>query len=277
MAGMSDFLEAQILVHLFRTGTLAKPGNVYATLHTADPGDTGSSEVTGGAYARKAIPTGDANWTAPANVGGVVQTSNVGAVAFATPTADWGYVAYSGLADALTAGNFWTSGVLDGVAQILALDSPPAFAAGALKVGESGLVLSNYAKTALLNHLLRTAALTKPTTWYMSLHGADPGTTGANEVASVGGYERAAAPTGDANWTAPTASGGVQQITNLAAIGYPAATLDWGAGPVTHAGFWDAATGGNFWLGGALGISRVVLAGNSGISFGAGSITIGKG
>lgn len=35
-------------------------GTLYASLHTADPGATGASEVTGGTYARKAVTWGTA-------------------------------------------------------------------------------------------------------------------------------------------------------------------------------------------------------------------------
>ena len=51
--------ETQALVGLVGDGTTDK--NNYISLHTADPGSTGTAEVTGGSYARQ--PT---NWAAPA-------------------------------------------------------------------------------------------------------------------------------------------------------------------------------------------------------------------
>lgn len=67
----------------------------YGSLHTADPGDTGASEVTGGspAYARKAI-----TWNAPAS--GAMDGD---AVTFDLPATT---ITHAGLWDASTAGNF---------------------------------------------------------------------------------------------------------------------------------------------------------------------------
>lgn len=68
----------------------------YVSLHTADPGTTGTSEVTGGApaYARKA-----ATWTA-GSVDGVVTVT----VTFDVPASTT--VTYVGLWTASTAGTF---------------------------------------------------------------------------------------------------------------------------------------------------------------------------
>ena len=59
----------------------------YVSLHTADPGATGTSEVTGGspAYARKAI-----TWTA-ASSGAM---SNNGAIVFDVPAGTYNHVGY---------------------------------------------------------------------------------------------------------------------------------------------------------------------------------------
>jgi len=86
-------------------------------------------------------------------------------------------------------------------------------------------------------------AATTPTpsatsTW-ISLHTADPGTTGASEYAGV---TRLQFPAG-------TATGGV--ISNTAALTFTTS----GATPVTHIGIWDAATAGNYLLGAPLGSS----------------------
>lgn len=53
MAGFSDYLENKILEHTLKNTTYTPVATVYASLHTADPGDTGASECTGGSYARK--------------------------------------------------------------------------------------------------------------------------------------------------------------------------------------------------------------------------------
>lgn len=56
----TTFAETAALVGLVGDGTTDK--NNFISLHTADPGATGASEVTGGTYARQAT-----NWAAPAN------------------------------------------------------------------------------------------------------------------------------------------------------------------------------------------------------------------
>jgi hypothetical protein len=52
--------ETQALVGLVGDGTTDK--NNYISLHTGDPGSTGTLEVTGGTYARVST-----NWAAPAS------------------------------------------------------------------------------------------------------------------------------------------------------------------------------------------------------------------
>ena len=42
--------------------------------------------------------------------------------------------------------------------------------------------ISTYAGNLVLDWLLSTAAATRPTTWSLSLHTADPGLTGTDEV-----------------------------------------------------------------------------------------------
>lgn len=68
----------------------------YASLHTADPGTTGASEISGGspAYARKAL-----SWTAGSSDGVVTAT-----VTFDVPTGVT--VAGAGVWTALTAGTY---------------------------------------------------------------------------------------------------------------------------------------------------------------------------
>ena len=70
----------------------------YASLHSANPGNTGASELSGGspAYARKAVA-----WNAA--TGGAMDDSTNGAV-FDVPAG--ATVAFVGLWDALTNGNF---------------------------------------------------------------------------------------------------------------------------------------------------------------------------
>ena len=110
MSAMSDYLEQQIIDHLFRTGTFSKPSAIYIALFTAAPSDAGGgTEVSGGSYARVAVTQADANWNAPGTSG---LTDNVSDITFPTATASWGTVTHMGVFDAVSAGNLLLWGAL---------------------------------------------------------------------------------------------------------------------------------------------------------------------
>ena len=110
MASMSDYLEQQILNHIFRnTAIFTPPANVYLALFTAAPSDSGGgTEVSGGSYVRKTVST-TTQWNAP-GVGGL--TDNINAQAFVTATANWGTITHVGIFDAASAGNLLFHGAL---------------------------------------------------------------------------------------------------------------------------------------------------------------------
>lgn len=92
---------------------------------------------------------------------------------------------------------------------------------------------STYYKNAALN-VMRNVAFAAIAQSYASLHTASPGLTGTNEV--TGGspaYARKAI-----NFSA--AASGSMASSNSPVLDVPASTT------VTHVGFWDAATAGNF-------------------------------
>jgi hypothetical protein len=62
----STFLRNRVLDAVFTNQTLNVPV-AYMSLHTADPGLTGASEVVGGSYARKALTMSAASAGATAN------------------------------------------------------------------------------------------------------------------------------------------------------------------------------------------------------------------
>jgi hypothetical protein len=109
--------------------------------------------------------------------------------------------------------------------------------------------ISDYYENKILDHMLRGTAFTPPSTVYVSLHTADPGETGANELTG-GGYSRK-----PVTFNAP--SGG--SMTNSADIDFP----NMPAATITHVGLWDAASAGNFLWGGALTASKTTNAGDT--------------
>lgn len=113
------------------------------------------------------------------------------------------------------------------------------------------MALSAYLIPKLLDHVLKGASYTQPTNVYVSLHTADPGTTGASECTG-GSYARQLANSSFA------AASGTTKVSN--------ADIDFALMPactVTHVGVWDASTVGNFLWGGALSASKSVNAGDT--------------
>lgn len=90
----STYLRNRVLDATFNAATL-NVTTAYLSLHTADPGLTGTSEVTGGSYARQEIATGNAS-------GGTLANTDV--IAFDGMPAVT--VTHVGVWDALTTGNF---------------------------------------------------------------------------------------------------------------------------------------------------------------------------
>lgn len=121
---------------------------------------------------------------------------------------------------------------------------------------------SEYTRVNLLKALLQGVAFPLPTHTYISLHTADPGATGANEVivANWPGYvRRNAEGTGamGTGWTAP--AGDISKNANQ--VTFP--SMDGGANvTITHWGLWDNGNGGNYLTGGALATARTLQPGD---------------
>ena len=134
MASASNYLEEEAGKHLLRTGSWTKPSAIYVALFVTAPGEdgTGGTEVTGTGYARVLHGPSDATWAAP--VGGNGQFSNLGAVQFGSPTANWGTISAFGLYDAITSGNLLIVNTLTASVVVNSGDPAPAFAEGTLVV-----------------------------------------------------------------------------------------------------------------------------------------------
>ncbi len=129
MSAMSDFVEAEVRKHYFRTGAAAKPTDLTIHLFTAAPGDAGGgTEVTGGSYAAVSRPPLDANWSALSATDGL--TDNVADLVYPAPTANWGLVTHMAIKDQLA--NFLFTSALTASKTINNGDPAPKFVAGAL-------------------------------------------------------------------------------------------------------------------------------------------------
>jgi hypothetical protein len=94
----SNYLETEILDHVFGGAAYTAPSTLYLSLHTANPDEDGSGaevSTTGTAYARQTVA-----FTTSGNT-----TSNTSAVEYPTATANFGTVTHVGVYDAATGGN----------------------------------------------------------------------------------------------------------------------------------------------------------------------------
>ena len=97
---ISNYLELKILDKVLRNVdfTVTTP---YVSLHTADPGETGASEATGGSYARQSAAFDAASAGATANSAIIDFTLMPAAT-----------ITHVGIWDASTSGNFLWGGAL---------------------------------------------------------------------------------------------------------------------------------------------------------------------
>lgn len=122
MANATDYLENELVKHIFRTGSFTKPSNLYIALFTAAPSDAGGgTEVTATGYSRVANNPLDANWAATSGTNGV--TSNVGAINFGTWSTGPTTVTHFAIMDASTSGNMLIWGALTSSKTVNAGDS----------------------------------------------------------------------------------------------------------------------------------------------------------
>ena len=100
MSGLSSIGETAVLAPLI--------ASAYVSLHTADPGNTGTSEIStsGTGYARLPVTFAQVSGPNPTVEG------NTAVLTFNTATAAWGTISFFGVWDALTAGNYRGSGAL---------------------------------------------------------------------------------------------------------------------------------------------------------------------
>tara|TARA_R110000782_G_scaffold72064_3_gene144292 strand:- start:929 stop:1324 length:396 start_codon:yes stop_codon:yes gene_type:complete len=109
---------------------------------------------------------------------------------------------------------------------------------------------SDYTENLVLNYLLTTNSVTRPTAWYVGLFTAAPSDTGGGTEVSGSAYARKATGTMAVTGTATTAA-------NAAAIEFAAASGgNWGT--LTHAAIFDALTAGNMLAWAPLATARTI-------------------
>jgi hypothetical protein len=124
--------------------------------------------------------------------------------------------------------------------------------------------LSDYAENLLMNWMMTTDSVTRPTAWYVALYTAAPSDSGGGTEVSGNGYTRQALTVGTASGTGGTTS-------NTSNITFTAAGGDWGT--ITHIGIHDASSAGNLLWHGAMSASKTIADGDT-LQFNTGNIDL---
>ncbi len=129
MSGFSDFLEDELLDHVFEGTLYANNPDKYIALCTVTVTDTATgttiTEPAAAAYARKVMATWDVS------SGGA--TENTNPITFAQATATWGTIIDFAICDAITVGNVLCYGTLT-ISKSVASGDTPKFATGDLDI-----------------------------------------------------------------------------------------------------------------------------------------------
>lgn len=265
---LSNYLELELLDHVWGGAAYSAPATLYVSAHSADPGETGANELAStGSYARVAVTNNLTNWPAASNG----SKSNGAAITFPTPTGGWVAITHFGVWDAATSGNFLGGGALDTPTAAISSGDTVQFAIGALTVSLASNNTTSWTSYYLANGLLDLVfggqTFTPATNIYFSLHTASPSITGANEIAGTN-YSRPLLANNATNF--PAAAAGAK--SNDAVVNFPTpGAADWGT--ATHFGMYDAVSGGNFLAGGALSVSRAIGSGDT-LSFPVGAVDV---
>ena len=241
MSNATNYLEAQIINHLFRTATFAKPPAIYiGLLETITDGEVPTvTEASYPGYARQQVVQADANWTPPA--GGTQRFSNANTITFpantgVTPGDDQTLVGY-GVYDAASGGNLL---IYDTLAAPVLMEGGASAEPADFTAGQLGITFqfSTDALALLVgNHLLRANTWAKPATLTYHLYQTVPAQDGTGGVEVSGGsYAALNVGPADANWTAPDPALGT---SNAVLFTFAVPTATW---TINGATYQDGAT-----------------------------------
>lgn len=117
MAGSaSDYLEDELLDHVFGGSDYSRPSTVYVALFSALSSDGSTyTELSGSNYSRVSVTNNATNW--PAASGGT--KTNGASITFPTASADWDEATHFGIFDASTGGNLLVWADLDTARTVL--------------------------------------------------------------------------------------------------------------------------------------------------------------
>lgn len=187
---LSDFGENAVLDEIFNAGSGTFPAaDPFIALHSADPGDTGANELTGGSYARQQVAFGAAASGA---------LSNTGAITWSVPAGN--VVAWSAW-DAVSAGNCFfsawfnpSSGKVVGLSVVRSGD----LAGNDIQTVVHGLAADDRVVFETIEGLTTPAGLTLGTIYFVLSGGLT--TDAFNVSTSSGGAEADITAAGEALW-----------------------------------------------------------------------------
>lgn len=119
MSAFGNYSELRTLDFWFKANSLTTtaPANVYVSLHTGDPGDTGANEASTGGYARVAQ-----TFAAASTDGGGTTTIDSNAAITIGPFSGSDTFTHMGIWDASTSGNFIAGGALSSSRSVVSSD-----------------------------------------------------------------------------------------------------------------------------------------------------------
>ena len=130
--------------------------------------------------------------------------------------------------------------------------------------------MSDYLEGEIRKHVFRTGSFTKPSALWVALFTAAPSDSGGGTEVAGGSYARVQRDPLDANWTAASATDG--KTDNAAAVTFPSPSGSWGL--VSHFAIFDAPSGGNLLIHGALTVPKTVNASDPAPAFAIGALAI---
>jgi hypothetical protein len=176
---VSDYAENKLLDAIFNsttTGGGLPTANPYVALHTADPGETGANEATGGSYARQ-----QADFAAAAS-GTLQNNANIDFASMPAVTGN-GIVGWS-VWDAVSAGNCLWTGWLSLVSGLAEVRAGSDVTNNDVQSVAHGLATDNRVVFEALEGLTIPAGLTAGTLYFVIATGL---TTDAFRVATTSG------------------------------------------------------------------------------------------
>lgn len=109
----STYLADMLLNANYRGGSYTVPTGIWVGLHSADPGPTGTSELSGNGYARVSLGAPASGlFAAPSTVSLTRLIDNAAAALFDAATGDWTAATHWSTWDASTAGHMLDYGAL---------------------------------------------------------------------------------------------------------------------------------------------------------------------